>query len=165
MDCRSMFRLCGSNDHNSGALRVKMEWMLSMQGHNGWLSIWERDEERWRETIFGFINCIIKYLQWIDNQHEYGFTVNAFSDHVRRCNGLMRWNHATKFNSVAHSLAHLHLHWEDLHCTCTSSLFNYSFFPIFRARNVNCGTILEIVWISTFTISLKIVSNRVTTQT
>lgn len=46
MDCRSMFRLCGSNDHNFGALRVKMEWMLSMQGHNGWLSIWERDEER-----------------------------------------------------------------------------------------------------------------------
>lgn len=30
-----------------------------------------------RETKFGFINCIIKYLQWSDSQHEYGFTVNA----------------------------------------------------------------------------------------
>lgn len=33
-------------------------------------------------------NCIIKCLQWSDNQHEYGFTVNAFLA-IFGCNGLI----------------------------------------------------------------------------
>lgn len=82
---------------------------------------------------------IIKYLQWSDNQHEYGFTVNAFWPCLPKCNGFRM------LLMLHHIKSTMYLYIYLAHVLCVSCLHHTSFaYPPFNYRKFTMHTHTDI---------------------